>query len=443
MGTAENLLTEMKAKAREITGGTRGLTNDELLALAKEYKIDPKYLFDDQTNATMKYFAGKNFSGDYQARVAMEKPVPISSSLLGNGGSFSLMSPLEAADPKDAEAIRAQNRVIRDEFNKREYFYMDGVKYVRVQYPKGIVYEAIIDGKTRRFQLTENGVTQWDARTGNKGPWTRTDNGAFDPDGQLSSGAQEWWNIGWSKAKQYGAAYAAWAEDYVNGLGGGQNSPKLMTPAERAAFINSNAEALKISPDILYAIMAVEGEPYDNEGRPILHFEAGRFDPVDAKGNRKYADSLKYNAAAPWLDQEWFNGEEWIKIHPRMSPAAKNGIEHQVLNWAAGQEGDRAYQVTSMGAGQVLGEYHIALGYETAKDMYDAFQASEKAQHQGMFDFLTKVKGARMLEAMQTENLEAISGYYNGFGKSPAQIAQRALYTQKLRNALNAIRNRR
>lgn len=198
MAEGEVLLTELNAKVNGITGGTRGLTNAELLLLAAEYNIDSSYLFDSQTEATMQYFSTKNFSADYQAQLMIENalqqamnngPLPTS---MGNGGSWlSLFSPLYAESSKDPNVVLAFNRLQRDEFNKREYFYMDGVKYVRVGTGAKAYFEATVNGNRLTYTLTENGVVRHEYIGRND---DRKLNPPFAPDGEMWSSVQEWWN---------------------------------------------------------------------------------------------------------------------------------------------------------------------------------------------------------------------------------------------------------
>lgn len=183
-----------------ITGGERALTVGEAMMLADKYGFDAKHLFSKQTQAQAQIFATTNYSSEYQAQLNKEaairqaaNPAVLSSSLLGNGGSFSLMSPLYADEPMNPQEIRERNRVVRDEFNKREYFYMGGVKYVRVGEGPGAHFEANVNGKRLTYELTENEGVVHHVFVGTKDV-NRVPNASFDPDGQLWSGAQEWWS---------------------------------------------------------------------------------------------------------------------------------------------------------------------------------------------------------------------------------------------------------
>ena len=84
-----------------------------------------------------------------------------------------------------------------------------------------------------------------------------------------------------------------------------------------------------------------------------------------------------------------------------------------------------ALQSISMGAPQIMGFNHAAIGYDSARTMFDRFETDERYHILGLFDF---VKGggttSRMLEALKREQYEQFATYYNGNGQAAAYGAR-------------------
>lgn len=84
----------------------------------------------------------------------------------------------------------------------------------------------------------------------------------------------------------------------------------------------------------------------------------------------------------------------------------------------AGEE--KAYQAASIGRPQILMRGHSLVGYPSAKAMYQAFQAGERAHVLGFFDFcLNKLAPGKgdLAAYMRDRNWKSLARYYNGPGQ--------------------------
>lgn len=92
-----------------------------------------------------------------------------------------------------------------------------------------------------------------------------------------------------------------------------------------------------------------------------------------------------------------------------------------------------AYKSLGMGIGQVMGFNHLTVGYESAKQMFFAFQDSADAQVQAVRDFITK-SNPKLAQAVKKKDWEAIARMYNG----PGQVE---FYSKKLKGEYERLKN--
>lgn len=91
-----------------------------------------------------------------------------------------------------------------------------------------------------------------------------------------------------------------------------------------------------------------------------------------------------------------------------------------------------ALECISIGGPQILIHNHRTIGYETPRQMYDAFQAGERAQVLGFFDYCQFTGGhGGLLEPLRNHNWQTFSTGYNGSGNA-------ANYATNLTNAFQA-----
>jgi len=91
-----------------------------------------------------------------------------------------------------------------------------------------------------------------------------------------------------------------------------------------------------------------------------------------------------------------------------------------------------ALECISIGGPQILIHNHRTIGYETPRQMYDAFQAGERAQVLGFFDYcqFTGSHGG-LLEPLRNHDWQAFATGYNGSGNANS-------YAANLSNAFQA-----
>ena len=214
-----------------------------------------------------------------------------------------------------------------------------------------------------------------------------------------------------------------------------------VTPLEQTAAKTWNryggvlgplCHSTSITPAAAVGVICVEssGQGMTDSGRLIIRFENHVFwDQWGKRHEAEFRAHFSYDSA-----------KRWTKHRYRLSPTDEWKTSHgvgQVTEWEAfgiarGLDEDAAMQSISMGAPQIMGFNHAAIGYDSARAMFDHFVADERYHILGLFDF---VKGggktSRMLEALRRGQYDQFATYYNGNG-------QAAAYGAKIRAAASA-----
>ena len=175
--------------------------------------------------------------------------------------------------------------------------------------------------------------------------------------------------------------------------------------------ITTEALRLKIDPNILGAVIITEssGKGLIKE-KLVIRFEAHIF---DRRTKKNYSGHFSYNQDKPWTEQKYrvnLESEDWKNIH-----TGKQDSEYGAFNLAKELNEDAAYQSISMGMGQIMGFNYKSAGYNSAKEMFDAFSKSEEEQIKGMIKFIEN--NPKMLKALQDGDLETFVKFYNGPGQ--------------------------
>jgi hypothetical protein len=183
--------------------------------------------------------------------------------------------------------------------------------------------------------------------------------------------------------------------------------------------------ATGISPATAVAVLCVEssGQGMTDDGRMIIRFENHVF--WDQWGKRHESDfrvHFTFDAAKRWTKQKYRVSEAhaWQTSH-----GVGQGAEWEAFTIARALDEIAAMQSISMGAPQIMGFNHAAIGYDSARAMFDRFAADERYHILGLFDF---VKGggttSRMLEALRRQQYDQFATYYNGNGQAAAYGAR-------------------
>ncbi|HEV7992837.1 MAG TPA: N-acetylmuramidase domain-containing protein [Gemmatimonadaceae bacterium] len=184
-------------------------------------------------------------------------------------------------------------------------------------------------------------------------------------------------------------------------------------------------DATGISTASAIGVLCVEssGQGMTDAGKLIIRFENHVF--WDQWGKRHEADfraHFAFDAAKRWTNQRYraSSGDAWKTSH-----GVGQGAEWEAFGIARALDEQAAMQSVSMGAPQIMGFNHAAIGYDSAREMFERFGADERYHILGLFDF---VKGggatSRMLEALRREQYDQFATYYNGNGQAAAYGAR-------------------
>jgi hypothetical protein len=151
-----------------------------------------------------------------------------------------------------------------------------------------------------------------------------------------------------------------------------------------------------VGEDELHAFMDVEaaGSGFDHMGRPKMLFEPHVFyrNLSGAKRERAVKEGLAYS--------KWKPGAYPSDSYPRL-------IKAIAIDEAA------ALRSASWGLGQILGENHRAVGYETVQEMVRAFIDDEEKHLEAIVGFLISKNIAKALKA---HDWRTVARVYNGAG---------------------------
>ncbi len=178
------------------------------------------------------------------------------------------------------------------------------------------------------------------------------------------------------------------------------------------------AGRIQVPPAAAVAILCVEssGNGFDANGRMIIRFENHVFHRLWGKQNPDaFAKHFRFDADKPWTGHQ-FAGDDGVF---RPCHQGQNN-EWQVFEYACSLDRGAATASISMGAPQIMGFNHDAIGYVSAEAMFDAFKGDARFQLLGMFDFIRGAGGASsMVQALQQANYESFATRYNGSGQAP------------------------
>jgi hypothetical protein len=178
------------------------------------------------------------------------------------------------------------------------------------------------------------------------------------------------------------------------------------------------AQVLEMLPSAAIAVLCVEsgGRGFADDGKMTIRFENHIFFDQWGSANRADFDRhFRFNASRRWTGHTHSaagNG-------PFVSFHGNQAGEWAAYQTAAHRNEPAALRSISMGSPQIMGFNHGLIGYDSARGMFDAFQAGERSQILGMFDF---IKGpgstSTKLQALQREQWHQFASLYNGPGNA-------------------------
>jgi hypothetical protein len=195
------------------------------------------------------------------------------------------------------------------------------------------------------------------------------------------------------------------------------------------------SERVEIDPAVAVAVLAIEagGRAFSADGRMIIRFENHIFFDRWGTGHGDvFARYFRFepDPARRWQKHEWrpAESEPWREFH-----GSQRG-EWEVFDLACRLSDHDARLSISMGAPQIMGFNHAAIGYSAVEEMFDAFSTSAHSQILGFFDFVRGPSGgSQRLAALQQRDFATFAALYNGPG-------QAARYASLLKDAVDAYR---
>lgn len=168
-------------------------------------------------------------------------------------------------------------------------------------------------------------------------------------------------------------------------------------------------------------------------GKAIIRFENHLFYRIWGRHNEaQYQAHFRHGGYASAPGRAW-EGHAFREdpSQPFRSFHGSQELEYRVLDLAMRLAGDMALECISIGGPQILISSYRLIGYASPRQMYDAFQAGERAHVLGFFDFCRAKpapKPGNMLAYLRDHRWEDFARYYNGSG-------QVAVYGGRIGNA--------
>ncbi|MEX1020539.1 MAG: N-acetylmuramidase domain-containing protein [Litorilinea sp.] len=184
-------------------------------------------------------------------------------------------------------------------------------------------------------------------------------------------------------------------------------------------LIVQEAGRLQIDPAVAVAVLLTEsGGAAFRDGRLVIRFENHIFYEKWGKQQPdRFQHHFGFNPSQQWTGHQWREDPN----RPFRPCHTSQAEEWATFEFARRLDETAAIAAISMGAPQIMGFNHQAIGYATPQSMLQAFQASEAAQIQAMFRF---IESKRLVPVLQAGDYREFAAHYNGPGQ-PDFYAQR------------------
>ena len=163
-------------------------------------------------------------------------------------------------------------------------------------------------------------------------------------------------------------------------------------------------------------LMAESGGAGMRDGRMVIRFENHVFyrkwGKLSAENKTRFAAHFVYSKTKVWKGHAWREDPTgpWSSFH------GTQDREYDVLSFARFLDDEAALLSISMGAPQMMGFNHNAVGHTSARSMFDEWSKGEEPQIRGMFSFIEG--NSKRLRALQSEDWVTFAKYYNGSGQA-------------------------
>jgi len=186
-------------------------------------------------------------------------------------------------------------------------------------------------------------------------------------------------------------------------------------------LISAVATRLNLEPATVLAVWYVEsGGRAHTINQAVIRFEnhllwrawgeqnATTYDAHFQHGGR--APATGESCAHGWSCHKYRRADsgEFANVHRNQTS------EYDALDVAIGLAGEPARNCLSIGGPQILISNYRRIGYTSPRAMWDAFQAGERAQVLGFFDFCE----GRLITALRNHDWTAFARGYNGGGQA-------------------------
>jgi hypothetical protein len=171
---------------------------------------------------------------------------------------------------------------------------------------------------------------------------------------------------------------------------------------------------LDIDPADAVGVLVTEsaGQPFGADGRMVIRFENYLFWSFWGEANPdRFHQHFRFGAIESWKEHFWRAqpGDPWLPCH-----LGENAAEWEVFTFARGLDEGAAIQSMSMGAAQIMGFNHAAIGYPTPQAMFAAFAHDAGAQLRALFRFM---EVNHLVEAVRSRDYRRFAVVYNGPGQ--------------------------
>ncbi|MFZ0590369.1 MAG: N-acetylmuramidase domain-containing protein [Bryobacteraceae bacterium] len=180
--------------------------------------------------------------------------------------------------------------------------------------------------------------------------------------------------------------------------------------------------------------------------RAVIRLEVSQLFEVWGKRDREVFDNHfrfgghNQQPGNPWDNQEYRTQDSgnYSSVHHNQNS------EYGALTLAQVIAGDEvAFSCASIGGCQIMMNAYRMLGYETAREMYDAFQLSERTQVLSFFDFCRQKPAPKLgdlLQYLKARDWNNFARFYNGTGQVPAYAAKLKAGYDSMKTLLNVPR---
>jgi len=171
-------------------------------------------------------------------------------------------------------------------------------------------------------------------------------------------------------------------------------------------------------PSVLAVWQIESGGRTHTVGRAVIRFENHLFYHHWGRHNEdEYNHHFRHGGHNGQPGKSWQQHQFRESVNePFQNVHTSQAREYQVLNFAMQLAGENpALQSISIGGPQILVSNYRIIGYTSSRQMFDAFQASERAHVLGFFDFC---QHNHLLPYLRTQQWVNFAKHYNGPGQA-------------------------